>query len=570
MKINSKKTASFILAIFMFTSIINSIKAELFFEDVVYASSGIIVSGKCGDDVCWTLTDDGVLTVSGKGDMYSYLSERTEWYDWVDKITRIVIEEGVTSIGDGAFKNMYNVISVVIPSTVVTIGFAAFSECFLLLSVKLPDSLEVIGGNAFIHCRNISEIVIPSSVTIIDNNAFAECSKLKTVSIGKSVSCIGVDVFSHTEIYENSDNWVDGALYIDDCLIGTKSNISSDYTIKEGTRLIAGGAFSGNPHLLSVTMPNSLLHIGVCAFERNENLTSITFSDSLLSIGSRAFSDCSSLESVVFPETLKVIDNSAFSGCDKLDGFTFPDSLEFVGGGAFYNTAFYKNRSNWSWGKALYCEDVLLRVEVDSDVFCFEIKNGTKIIASSAVSYVEKLEEVVFPDSVKYICSNAFQNCEKLKKMTLPDGLEKIHSGAFYGCDKLKTITVPESVTLIEDKALGYRYDVYAHDEVMINKFVINGVAGSEAQKYATENEIAFVEIESSRTSSENDDLQSDNTNQSETNLTESPSDVASDENSKANTEIEVNKILFIGITTISIIVVGVLVVIIMRKKSNR
>ncbi len=558
-KYNFKKILSLFLAVATFIIMVNIVKA------VTYASAGNVQSGKCGDDVYWTLSD-GTFTVSGKGDMYSYLSDRPEWFERFNDIRRVVIEKGVTSIGDNAFKYMVDLRTVIIPDTVVTIGFGAFSDCSMLSSVTLPKSLKTICGNAFSSCVNLTSIEIPSSVTVIDHHAFDSCSRLSSVSIGESVTYIGIEVFRGAKIYNNPDNWVDGVLYIDDCLIATNSTIPANYTIKEGTRLIAGYAFRWNHSLSSVTMPNSLLYIGVRAFDECRNLKSVTFSNSLLAIETWAFAECSNLESIVLPQSLKRIENAAFSGCDKLANITLPDSLEYMGGGVFRDTAFYKNRNNWSWGKALYCGNVLLRVESDSGNSRLELKDGTRIIAGTAVWEVKKLEEVIIPDSVKYICSNAFQHCENLEKVTLSEGLKKIHSNAFYDCKKLKTVTIPESVSLIENMAFGYFYEKYSERIYTIKDFTINGVWESEAQKYADKNEFAFVGTESSKNSSIEDTLQSE-TSGVDTNSAETGT--VSDENSKSNTEDKVNATFVLWIAAIVIIIVGITTCLVWRKKTT-
>ena len=109
-------------------------------------------SGTCGANLTWHLTDDGVLTISGKGEMddYSY-PKRAPWgkYDIIRIIKRIIIGDGITTIGGNAFSYCRALTSVTIPNSVTKIGSSAFTYCSALTSVTIPNSVTEIGGRAF-------------------------------------------------------------------------------------------------------------------------------------------------------------------------------------------------------------------------------------------------------------------------------------------------------------------------------------------------------------------------------------------------------------------------------------
>ena len=108
-------------------------------------------SGTCGENLTWTLSDDGVLTISGTGDMtdyYSY-SEFAPWHEYADRIQTVVFGDGVTNIGDSAFYECSSLTSVTIPNSVTSIGYYAFYGCSSLTSVTIPDSVTSIGSGAF-------------------------------------------------------------------------------------------------------------------------------------------------------------------------------------------------------------------------------------------------------------------------------------------------------------------------------------------------------------------------------------------------------------------------------------
>ena len=134
-------------------------------------------SGTCGPNLRWHLTDNGVLTISGKGEMndYSanYFENRAPWrgYD----IKRIIIGDGVTTIGVYAFAGCSSLTSVTIPNSVTTIGEEAFEGCRALTSVTIPNSVTKIGDSAFEDCSALTSVTIPNSVTKIGDRAFEYC-----------------------------------------------------------------------------------------------------------------------------------------------------------------------------------------------------------------------------------------------------------------------------------------------------------------------------------------------------------------------------------------------------------
>ena len=106
-------------------------------------------SGTCGPDLKWHLNDDGVLTITGEGEMYDY-KLISPWRYSVVK--RIIIGNRVTSIGNNAFDRCSSLTSVTIPNSVTTIGDGAFALCSSLTSVTIPNSVTTIGQGAFTFC----------------------------------------------------------------------------------------------------------------------------------------------------------------------------------------------------------------------------------------------------------------------------------------------------------------------------------------------------------------------------------------------------------------------------------
>ena len=174
---------------------------------------------------CTVTLSDGVMTVSGTGAMADYAdSYATPWYGYCSNAETIVIESGVTSIGNSAFAKSYKVESVSIPASVTSIGKYAFEECGSeattaptvsfaegstpltigerafnyanLKSIDIPNRVTSIGERAFNSCSNLESVSIPASVTSIGEGAFRNCSMLAKVYIyAPSLTTYGADAF---------------------------------------------------------------------------------------------------------------------------------------------------------------------------------------------------------------------------------------------------------------------------------------------------------------------------------------------------------------------------------------
>ena len=114
-------------------------------------------SGTCGDNLQWKLTDEGVLTITGTGKMKNYSGSSRPWSAYKNVIKQVIIDDGVTTIGDGAFANT-SLASITIPNSVRTIGGLAFSYCSSLASITIPNSVTRIWHSAFYGCKNIKQI----------------------------------------------------------------------------------------------------------------------------------------------------------------------------------------------------------------------------------------------------------------------------------------------------------------------------------------------------------------------------------------------------------------------------
>ncbi len=159
--------------------------------------SDALIYGTCGDNVTWTLDNEGTLTISGTGVMLDYTSSNNApWYEYRTQIKNILIENGVTNIGNYAFYNCTNLTGITIPTSISSIDDYAFSNCTSLANIMIPNSVENIGYRAFYWCRSLESIEIPNSIKNISGYTFYYCTSLTSVSIPESVKSIGGSAFA--------------------------------------------------------------------------------------------------------------------------------------------------------------------------------------------------------------------------------------------------------------------------------------------------------------------------------------------------------------------------------------
>ena len=402
------------------------------------------------DNLTWTLDADGTLNISGMGAMkdYGYDSNRNPVYK-NSNVKKVVIEDGVTSIGESAFFYCSSLTSITIPDSVTSIGDYAFFNCSSLTSITIPDSVTSIGESAFYGCSSLTSITIPDSVTSIGNSAFSYCSRLTSIMIPDSVTSIG------------------------------------DY------------AFRNCNSLTSITIPNSVTSIGSAAFYKCSSLISITIPDSVTSIGYAAFYDCSSLTSITIPKSVTSIGSGVFDKCNNLtvylesgstltsnalgvdeskivsyhrwneDNLTWKldanGTLTISGTGAMKDYDYSDNLSpacNNSNVKKVVIEDDVTSIGAyafyDCSLTSITIPDSITSIGKYAFDGCSSLTSITIPSSITSIEDSAFSFCSSLTSITIPDSVTSIGNSAFDSCNSLTSITIPDSVTSIGEVAFSF------------------------------------------------------------------------------------------------------------------
>ncbi len=444
-------------------------------------------SGTCGENLTWTL-ENGVLTISGTGPMKDYSGGHiSPWYDKRESITSIVIEEGVTTIGNYAFHQCAAFITLTLPESITYIGEAAFRYCHGLLLVKLgskvteiareafsgcenlggihlPEGLTTLGNSAFYQCKKLTDLEIPTTVTTIGNAAFMQCQSLTSVVVPEGVTELGNQVFSGcsklTDVTLPEGLTKIGMEAFDSC------TALEEIEIPEGVVTIAGSAFDYCKALLRVKLPSTLKEIYGSAFRYCFYMEEINLPEGLTHIGNYAFDSCRGLTSITIPSTVTTIEEYAFVRCEGIVDVEIPAGVSTLGAGVFAGCSKLKtirvaaqNPNYESVDGILYNEDL------------------TELVACPpALS-----GNITVPNGVTTIGNGTFSGCSNITGVTLGSGVTTIGDEAFYNCSKLKLLVIPDSVTAIGERAF-YGYN-------KINKVIFLGdppAIAETAFQYAT------------------------------------------------------------------------------------
>lgn len=374
------------------------------------AEATATASGTCGENLTWTLTEDGTLTICGTGDMQDLPTQLQPWKPYRGYIKKVVIESGVTGIGAEAFYACQELTSVSIPDTVTRIGENAFSLCTKLREIVIPDSVTALEAGAFLGCwrlqdvtlsKNLAEIsfalfmncidlktvVIPDSVKMIDDQAFANCIGLTHVTIPDSVTKIGNAVFVSAFDPDAKASVVIPASVTE---VGYKvfswSGVYEVIWNAQTTKLDAW-AFYLCHNLNKVTLSDSITEFGESVFQECNNLQTVKMPAALQTVGEWTFLDCTNLQNIELPGTLDELSVCMFSGCKSLKQIQLPEHIAVIPVHAFSGTG-------------------LTSIDLDGIT---EIGYGA--FAGTA------LQEVEIPESVVSIGGSAFSMCKDLEKV---------------------------------------------------------------------------------------------------------------------------------------------------------
>jgi hypothetical protein len=349
----------------------------------------------------WSLSEDGVLTITGEGEMPEWkIAADVPWYYEREKVKSVVIGDDITTVGPYAFFGCDVLESIDLGKGISEIGSGAFTRCEAIDNITLPENLTFIDDNAFLYCTALSSITVPNGVLNIGDQAFANCTSLVEITLPDMADSLEASIFRGCSALKR--------VYL-----------------PYGIKIISSGSFVGCTSLEEVFIPDTVVEISTSAFDSCTSLYDISIPENVEIIGDYAFNNCTSLKSIQIPGKTELIGAFAFSGCKELE------SIDVSANNQFYisenNVLFNKTKTNLikcavsKQGKYIIPESVT-GIEIEAFCGCSEIT------------------DITVPKSVTRIVGDIFVDCKNLKSITLPQSVTIIGAGVFTGCDSLNDI----------------------------------------------------------------------------------------------------------------------------------
>lgn len=409
-------------------------------------------------------------------------------------LTEVVIEDGVTEIGNQTFQGCTGLTNVTIPDSVQKIGAWAFYLCGGLKNVDIPANVEIgnssfrqsgleqvtvsggsvgqyafhrnvslkkidincetIGDEAFSGCDYLTDITLGENVKTLGDKAFYTCDALERVEIPSTVTDIGEKTFyscpALKEAIIRAGTVKAGTFYncraLTTLIISDNATLDATFTVRNayasgtletvkiGKGEIGNSAFSNCTNLTTVELGDGVTSIGTSAFIRCTQLPSITIGSGVTSIGKNAFNGCAALTEAVIQSG--AIGESAFNGCISLTNVTLGNGVTSIGKNAFLRCTAL---TSISIGSGV--------TSIGSGAFngCTALRNaniGSGAIGANAFQDCSRLASVTLGDGVTSIGTNAFLKCTALTSMYIGSSVKTIESYAFSACSSLSEVTI--------------------------------------------------------------------------------------------------------------------------------
>lgn len=364
-------------------------------------------SGSCGDNATYELSMNGTLTISGTGAL-----DKNVFYDVKGNknIKKVIINEGITEIGEKTFYGCSEVTQIELPETLSKIGKQAIS-CQKLTEIHIPENVTSIEQSAFFKCKSLKQIVIPNSITQISDSAFSGCEELTSITLPSNLSQIGTNAFY-------------------DC----KSLVYLD--IPESVKQIGEQAFQGCEQLIQINIPEGVNQIGQFTFNYCEQLKSIYIPDSVSQIGLYAFQGCNNL--VLF---------QGMHGVNSISKFAFIATDPYNQNNLLETTLETDNEYilDYNWRGDNRSIKITETPECGPDA-TYEEDDGKLTITGSgsiddeAFKDKDTVTEVVIEEGITEIGDQSFENMDNLEKVTIPDSVTNIGDQAFAENPKLEIV----------------------------------------------------------------------------------------------------------------------------------
>ena len=361
--------------------------------------------GTCGEHLTWIL-EDATLTISGTGAMYDYTSlDDVPWN--ANDVKKVIIEDGVTTVGASAFYSCMNLTQVTLPNSLTEIRESAFGACVNLPEITIPEGVTKIGDSAFYSCNNLEKVTMTESVINIAEGVFGGCSAIKDVYYAG-------DENQWEDIFIGEDND-----FLTNATIHYNSKDTDPDNPDEDKEEITWNLDENG--VLTISGKNVVLSRDDLGGLQLENVKTIIINEGIINIDYNIIKDCVNLEEVVLPDSITTIPEEAFEGCSSLTGIRLPDNLINIGDSAF--------------------QDCVSLTEIT-------IPNSITSISGWTFEGCSSLTKVALSNNITSIGFLAFSGCNNLTTITLPDSITTIGGSAFSDCSSLREITIPNNVKI--------------------------------------------------------------------------------------------------------------------------
>lgn len=380
--------------------------------------SADLIEGQCGDGVIYQWhTETGKLVISGHGPMHDYNSiDERPWHGPSPSLFKsIVIEHGVTHIGDRAFWGFYGFDHLTLPMSVTSIGDEAFYACNNLTTLVMSPSVVSIGDHAFASCSGLDcELVLSNCLETIGEGAFSGCKKLSgDLLIPNSVKSIGNNAFAGCEGFT-------GTLYLGTSLetIGEHAfsgglNFTGNLVIPETVTSIGRSAFDGCKYLVGeIVVPKGVTTIEDCVFRDCSNITGITLLGQVTHIRNSAFNRCSSLVDFVC-HAITPPDATEYFVFDKI-----PLKTVYVPAGS---VDLYKAALVWKDFEILPIGGSGIESTLNDSKVSFSLQDGSLVVKSRDGCL--KGVTIVGINGVEVLSEDCFSSFVELNMSSVPSGI---------------------------------------------------------------------------------------------------------------------------------------------------
>ena len=439
-------------------------------DNVKIHSTGVF-TGKCGDNLTWTIGNDEVLTISGTGRIPDYNTSYGEkntapWYGYAYQIKKVVLGSGVQNIGNDAFADCYGMTDITIPDGVTSIGDSAFDGCSALTEISIPGTVSSIGDSAFYGCSALTEISIPGTVSSIGDSVFSGCSALTEISIPDTVSSIGDSAFSRcsalTEISIPSTVSSIGSYAFSGCAL-------REVEIPQGITSIQTRTFQYCTQLTKITIPASVTSVEICAFDNCPVLKTVYYGGTEaqwegMYVDNYAGNNSALLDATLYFE-MKYQRIAAGSCGGNLRWSLMEDGvLKITGSGAMPDYSSDSDAPWYRYGSRIkevrvganvtkIGENAFRSTGVQKVVFCAKETGSTDaplVLGDYCFAYCDALNEIQFGNRVIVPGDSVFVSCSGLTGVTVPGTVKLDKSfngegcgyGMFSQCPNLTKATV--------------------------------------------------------------------------------------------------------------------------------